>query len=445
MGTIACDPPFSKSRAPTAKGGYTSEEVFTRQKRERVGMKRDRSRSNGTRHEILAMPTVVRADELLTTAAFRGEVERVRDMLDHGAATNARDGKTMTTALHWAVSMGHLEVAELLLQRGAEVDARATDGSTPLHAAAREGDDETAEFLLDHGANPSICTAQGKTALDLALDFADEEVELVDRLRTAQALHDQRLLTQRKEAAAAAAAKPKPKVQIVYEADLLAAAAAGGAEGAVAAETLAATRQVEPVAFDASAFSGNEEAARAARRAHWGLDGPTRTDEPAAAAAAAAVATSPEVTSSSEASAAAFIAASSFAGARPNYVFKAGSRGLGYYREAGPVPAAKAVDIGDAGTSGRGPSSSSSSSGIGGVSGASANTVSDIDAKALSSVADKLMAWSLEDDDFFDARRGGASGSICGASTDDTSDIDAKALSSVADKLMAWSKEDFFG
>ena len=62
------------------------------------------------------MPTVVRADELLTTAAFRGEVERVRDMLDHGAATNARDGKTMTTALHWAVSMGHLEVAELLLQ-----------------------------------------------------------------------------------------------------------------------------------------------------------------------------------------------------------------------------------------------------------------------------------------------------------------------------------------
>ena len=41
----------------------------------------------------------IRSDELLNTAAFRGEVDRVRDMLDHGAAAGARD-TTMSTALH---------------------------------------------------------------------------------------------------------------------------------------------------------------------------------------------------------------------------------------------------------------------------------------------------------------------------------------------------------
>jgi ankyrin repeat protein len=59
------------------------------------------------------MSGAIRSDELLTTAAFRGEVERVRAMLDHGASTTARSAQTMCTALHWAVSMGHIEVAEV--------------------------------------------------------------------------------------------------------------------------------------------------------------------------------------------------------------------------------------------------------------------------------------------------------------------------------------------
>ena len=60
----------------------------------------------------------IRSDELLATACFRGEVDRVRDMLDHGAATNAR-GEHMTSALHWAISMGHIEVAEVRTRKKA--------------------------------------------------------------------------------------------------------------------------------------------------------------------------------------------------------------------------------------------------------------------------------------------------------------------------------------
>ena len=59
------------------------------------------------------MTATIRSDELLTTAAFRGEVDRVREMLDHGASVGARAEQHMTTALHWAVSMGHIDVVEV--------------------------------------------------------------------------------------------------------------------------------------------------------------------------------------------------------------------------------------------------------------------------------------------------------------------------------------------
>ena len=172
------------------------------------------------------MPAVLRTDELLTTAAFRGELERVREMLDHGAVCDARSER-LTTALHWASSMGHLEVCALLIERGADTNARNATGETPLHVAAKEGDGETVDFLLDKGADPRLCNSAGRTALDLALEFADDEVELIDSLRQAQAQADSRFLG---HVNGNGTDKPsRPKVQIVWESDLKAAAAAGEA------------------------------------------------------------------------------------------------------------------------------------------------------------------------------------------------------------------------
>ena len=135
----------------------------------------------------------IRTDELLTTAAFRGDVERVRQMLAHGASSSARSD-LKTTALHWAISMGHVEVAELLVEHGADVNARAADGNSPLHVAAKEGDADCVNFLLASGASPVLCNATGSSALDLALSFADDEVELIHMLRTAQKSHENKLL-----------------------------------------------------------------------------------------------------------------------------------------------------------------------------------------------------------------------------------------------------------
>ena len=54
----------------------------------------------------------VRTDELLVTAATRGDYARVKEYLDHGAVSSARN-HNLLTALHWAVTMGHMDVAEV--------------------------------------------------------------------------------------------------------------------------------------------------------------------------------------------------------------------------------------------------------------------------------------------------------------------------------------------
>jgi len=219
---------------------------------------------------IMAMERAIRTDELLTTACFRGEVERVREMLDHGAATSAKDEK-LCTALHWAISMGHVEVAALLVERGADPNARSVNGESPLHVAAREGDAETAEFLLGAGANPRLCSTAGKTALDLALEYADDEVELIHMLRNAQAEHDARALRDK------ASAPPRPKVQIVWESDLKREAAEKAAAEAASGESHEmACGPDEPIIEEPpdvtdGAAPLSEADALAARLAKWGI------------------------------------------------------------------------------------------------------------------------------------------------------------------------------
>ena len=66
---------------------------------------------------FLFSTVVVRADEIFTTTVFEGRTERVREMLEHGAAVNAR-GQFGTTPLHWASNEGHLAIVALLIDQG---------------------------------------------------------------------------------------------------------------------------------------------------------------------------------------------------------------------------------------------------------------------------------------------------------------------------------------
>ena len=92
----------------------------------------------------------------LHLAAYQGDVSAVVQLLDRGVDVNSRarglDGSDVNfTPLIAASENGHLEVAEALIARGADVNARSTDGQTALHASAFNQHPKTVELLARSG------------------------------------------------------------------------------------------------------------------------------------------------------------------------------------------------------------------------------------------------------------------------------------------------------
>jgi hypothetical protein len=91
----------------------------------------------------------------------------VEKLLDDGADI---DMTVRRTALHAAAEHGNLEIVELLISRGADVNAArpAKNHATALMMAAGSGNLDIVGLLLDRGADPSATNHKGETALDLA-------------------------------------------------------------------------------------------------------------------------------------------------------------------------------------------------------------------------------------------------------------------------------------
>ena len=97
----------------------------------------------------------------LHLASYFGSVEIVRLILDHGADPEANaEGDMGDKPLH-KVSYGKyrseedgVRVAQLLLERGADVNTRRNNHQTPLHVASYYGNVEIVRLLLDNGADP---------------------------------------------------------------------------------------------------------------------------------------------------------------------------------------------------------------------------------------------------------------------------------------------------
>jgi ankyrin repeat protein/predicted Ser/Thr protein kinase len=105
----------------------------------------------------------------LVIAAARGNLQMVEMLLNSGAEVNAQD-RSGTTALSAAVDGGHDEVVPQLLAQGADVNRARTTGVTPLMIAAARGKQELVELLLNSGANTDATDRNGWTALASAVD-----------------------------------------------------------------------------------------------------------------------------------------------------------------------------------------------------------------------------------------------------------------------------------
>ncbi len=116
----------------------------------------------------------------LITAASLGKLDLVRKFLDSGAplasiagraapaapddhwvADSARmKGDVISNAFYCACRNGHMAVAALLLERGADVNAKGVFGGTGLHWAAINGHKDTVSFLVAHGADVTLRDAK---------------------------------------------------------------------------------------------------------------------------------------------------------------------------------------------------------------------------------------------------------------------------------------------
>ena len=108
---------------------------------------------------IIATLVFVGCTPDLHKAAREGDADRVRKLLDAGADVNVRNAdkqRLQYTPLHYAAYYGHLEIAEILISRGADLDAEDPAYSTPLYLAAEEGYPKVVEFLISKGAEVNV-------------------------------------------------------------------------------------------------------------------------------------------------------------------------------------------------------------------------------------------------------------------------------------------------
>jgi len=118
---------------------------------------------------------------LLHLAALRGNLEAVRLLLDAGAEVNAR-GFRDATPLMSACDAGKLAVMQQLVSRNADIKAKNTFGQTALHCAAGSilASPQVLEFLLAAGADPNSLENGGRTPLHSAVAVVDpEKVEVL--------------------------------------------------------------------------------------------------------------------------------------------------------------------------------------------------------------------------------------------------------------------------
>ena len=120
----------------------------------------------------------------LMIAAEEGKENLAKLLVEYGADVNAVDHYG-DTALMWAANDGHLNVVEFLVEHGANVNAAATGliyaGFTALIYASEKGYVNMVKYLIKHGANINAKNKNGDTALSIAEKNGHTEVARILR------------------------------------------------------------------------------------------------------------------------------------------------------------------------------------------------------------------------------------------------------------------------
>jgi ankyrin repeat protein len=107
--------------------------------------------------------------DMLVTALAQGNANIAEFLITRGADVNAKN-KAGNTPLMMAAFINHTAIAEKLIGLGAEVNAKTKYGETPMHYAAEKNSAAVAEVLIKSGSEVNIQVKDGKTLLHCAAE-----------------------------------------------------------------------------------------------------------------------------------------------------------------------------------------------------------------------------------------------------------------------------------
>lgn len=110
-------------------------------------------------------------------AASDGDVARVRELLASGHSPNDKDENSYTP-MHAAASYGHLELLDVLLENGGDINITDDDGDTPLYTVENIA---TARYLVEHGAVVNRVNLEGVSPIE---HLQEEYPEISEYLRS---------------------------------------------------------------------------------------------------------------------------------------------------------------------------------------------------------------------------------------------------------------------
>ena len=124
-----------------------------------------------TKHTLAELDDFLFRKNALLEASGMGNVEMIEYLVEQGADINEKNSEGTTPLMQCILRNQSKECVSVLLRLGADINVQDKDGFSPLVLAVIEGQTETVRLFLDAGASPTLSTTGGATPLILAAHF----------------------------------------------------------------------------------------------------------------------------------------------------------------------------------------------------------------------------------------------------------------------------------